>query len=174
MTSHIKLLPPPAEHIREAYRQLVTDIDELAEKLVTTRFSHVLQCRPGCDECCMRFSVLPLEAAIIVEAIQSVPLAEQADNEKCMLLYGGFCQVYDVRPIICRTQGLPLGYVDEEKGIIEVSACQLNFAADYPLDSDDLLYMDAFNRRLAELNLEYCQVVKIEPQQRLPFNTLAS
>ncbi|SHO42571.1 Putative zinc-or iron-chelating domain-containing protein [Desulfopila aestuarii DSM 18488] len=168
MTSPIKRLPAPAQHIREAYRQLVAEIDELARELATTRFPNVLQCRPGCDECCMCFSVLPLEAAILAEAMKDVQLPKHGNTEKCVLLSGGLCQVYTARPIICRTQGLPLGYVDEFAGTIEVSACPLNFTDDYSFGEDDLLYMDDFNRRFVKLNHEYCRCVGLDPGGRIP------
>lgn len=166
------LLPVPAENILRAYRQLIADIDAMIDTLTGSRFQAVMKCGPGCSGCCMRFSVLPLEAAVVSGILGTRRTTAGNDREKCLLLADDLCQVYEVRPVICRTQGLPLGYIDEEAGTIEVSVCPLNFPEDYPIGHDDLLYMDRFNRRLAELNLQYCQVAGLDPEKRIPLADL--
>ena len=173
MPVHRPQLPLPAESIRKAYRQLIADLDSMIGALAGGRFQTVLNCGPGCSDCCTRFSVLPLEAALVSEMLRErTPIRAGAAREKCLLLADDLCQVYEVRPVICRTQGLPLGYIDEEAGTIEVSACPLNFADEYPLGHDDLLYMDQFNRRLAELNLHYCRAAGLDPEKRIPLAEL--
>lgn len=167
-------LPVPAESILHAYRQLIADIDTMIDKLAGSRFKAVMKCGPGCSGCCTQFSVLPLEAAIVSGITQSQRPAAGNDREKCLLLADDLCQIYEVRPVICRTQGLPLGYIDEEAGTIEVSACPLNFPDDYPLGHDDLLFMDRINRRLAELNLDYCRAAGLDPEKRISLADLAS
>lgn len=166
-TSGQYVLPVPAKNIRKAYDQLVAEIDAMADQLGRARFSTILQCGPGCSECCIRFSILPLEAAIVAWELQLVDQLQEHDEEKCRLLASELCLVYNVRPIICRTQGLPLGYVDEEAGTIEVSACHRNFPADFPFAHEDLLYMQDFNERLAALNFEYCQSAGLDPRKRI-------
>jgi Fe-S-cluster containining protein len=167
-----KHMPSPDENIRAAYRQLVHDIDIMADTLTRERFSTVMQCRAGCSDCCVQFSVLPLEAALVAEMLGGRALSAKQENEKCLLLSDDLCLVYEVRPIICRTQGLPLGYIDEEAGAIEVSACPINFPDDFPLSHDDLMFMDAFNQRLAELNLQYCRLAGLDPEVRIPLADL--
>lgn len=171
---HIKRLPAPDESIREAYCQLVAEIDEMVKELSTTRFAKVLQCKPGCEECCMRFSVLPIEAAIVVEALNNIRMPNSNNSDKCVLLNDGLCQVYTSRPIICRTQGLPLGYIDEINGAIDVSACFLNFSEGCQFVHDDLLYMDEINQRLVECNLAYALSIGIEPAQRFDMASIVS
>lgn len=166
--------PPTSPDIRNAYRELVADIEVMTEKFAQDRFRTILQCGPGCADCCIRFSVLPLEAAIVAEALQGQKPIPRDDGDKCLLLSGDLCQVYEVRPVICRTQGLPLGYIDEAAGTIEVSACPLNFPDDYPLTHDDLLYMDQFNSRLAALNLQYCRAAGLDPEKRIPLADLVA
>lgn len=167
-------LPPPSPDIRRAYRELVADIEAMTEKYTQERFRTIMQCGPGCADCCIRFSVLPLEAAVVAEALQGKIVLLQDEGDKCLLLSGDLCQVYEVRPVICRTQGLPLGYIDEAAGTIEVSACPLNFPEDYPLAHDDLLYMDTFNSRLAALNLQYCHAAGLNPERRIPLADLVA
>ena len=172
MSGKSQRLPVPAESIRGAYYQLIADLDTTITALAGNRFQSILRCGPGCSDCCMQFSVLPLEAAFIAEILQAKILVAGNDREKCLLLADDLCQVYEVRPVICRTQGLPLGYVDEVAGAIEVSACPLNFPDDFPLTHDDLLYMDQFNSRLAELNLQYCRATGLDSEKRIPLADL--
>ena len=105
----------------------------------------------------MAFSVLPLEAALLQRGLPAGQAAGPRREGECALLGHGLCTAYSLRPVICRTQGLPLAYVDETLAQIDVSACPLNFAEDVDFDLDDLFFMDAFNERLAALNLLYCR-----------------
>lgn len=161
----------PSKQIIDRYNELVAELDEVIAELCEKRFDE-LQCRPGCSDCCVRFSVLPLEAAIVKRVLHDVHVEGDSGKEKCLLLKNDCCTVYDNRPIICRTQGLALGYVDEDAGAIEVSACPLNFPEDYPLTHEDLLFMDEFNSRLYELNLEFCAEVGLDPEKRIPLADL--
>lgn len=172
MTVRILQIPLPADTIRKAYLQLIADIDTMIETLTNDHFQDVLQCRAGCSECCVPFSVLPLEAVFITESLQVQGIVKGKDVGKCLLLSENLCQVYVLRPVICRTQGLALGYIDETAGSIEVSACRLNFSDDFPFSHDNLLYMDQFNSRLAELNLQFCQEAGLDPEKRIPLADL--
>jgi Fe-S-cluster containining protein len=111
-----------------------------------------ITCHAGCDDCCRRrFSVTPLEAEVIAEALASLPAAQRAalaaratggDPSVCPALEeGGRCAIYDVRPAICRTHGLPIRFrAPDGSGTPEsaprpsrrslpvVDACPKNFA----------------------------------------------
>ncbi len=73
----------------------------------------------------------------------------------CPLLLDGRCTVYSVRPLICRTHGAPLAYIDYTAEALEISACPLNFHADYPFGKEQLLYMDELNAELQRLNRQF-------------------
>lgn len=149
-------LPDPEQDIRAAYLELIVEIDRAVSQLAGGRLAGRITCRPGCSSCCMAFSVLPLEAALLQRGLPAEPAAGPRREGDCALLGHGLCSVYSLRPVICRTQGLPLAYVDETLAQIDVSACPLNFPEDTDFDLDDLFFMDAFNERLAALNLLYC------------------
>ncbi len=168
-----KLLRPNGA-IMADYRELIEDIESMMKTLTAEHFSTVLQCRPGCSECCMQFSVLPLEAAILATERNLQNNIADRKSEKCLLLDNDLCTVYEIRPIICRTQGLALAYIDEEAGAIEVSACPLNFPDDFLFTHENVLYMDQFNQRLAELNLRYCQETGLAPETRVALADLVS
>ena len=168
-------LPEPDQDIRLAYLELVREIDLAVSQLSRGRLAGRIGCRPGCSSCCLAFSVLPLEAAMLQRERSPLPAADGLRQDgQCIFLAGGLCSAYPHRPVICRTQGLPLAYIDEILEQIEVSACPLNFPEDDPLEQEDLLLMDSFNERLAALNLLYCQRNGVAPLVRIPLADLLS
>ena len=162
------------------YHQLLTALDAETARIGALHTA-ALSCGPGCASCCQAFSVLAIEAACIREAIDALPAASRehlartlAENpDRCPLLIDGLCSVYTTRPVICRTQGLPLAYVDEERQTIEVSACGLNFPDDHVFAPEDLLFLDPFNLRLAELNQAWCSKQNLDPTTRIALRELA-
>lgn len=160
-------LPPVQKTISEDYYDLVFDLDSAIGAL-QQRLQNFIGCAPGCSPCCKKFSVLPLEAALIAGSA-SVPLQPPDSGERCAQLIDKHCSIYPQRPLICRTQGLPIGYIDEDREQIEVSACPLNFPEDHQFGLQDLLLLDSFNSRLAALNSAYCHAAGITAETRLPF-----
>ena len=163
------------------YHQLIAALDAEIGR-VAQLHAATLSCRPGCASCCRPFSVLPIEASCVREAIGALDTAsrERLDRNRaegdacCPLLIDDLCAIYyAARPVICRTQGLPLAYVDEERQAIEVSACGLNFPDDHVFAPEDLLFLDPFNLRLAELNQAWCSTRKLDPATRIPLRELA-
>ena len=178
------------------YLELVADLEKEVGR-VSELYRNSLKCCPGCSECCCAFSVFPIEAEIIRLALQGILENENAavngsgrslnrvtiaestdelggkDDSSCFLLKDQRCSIYEHRPLICRTQGLPIGYVDHEKGVIEVSACELNFSGT-DFDVNQLFMMDAFNTRLQEINAEFCQKRNIDPWQRVSIGDILS
>ncbi len=166
-----------------AYQKLIDLVDELTAML-SAYYSKHLVCRAGCSGCCHHhLSVFPVEAGAVREALEALPaeifkrIESQAldalDKElrgepvACPLLVDDRCSIYESRPLICRTQGLPLLIkIDdrpEEPG--EVDFCPLNFtlpAAVEDLDEEHLVPLDAINLKLAMVNLQYCRENGIE------------
>jgi Fe-S-cluster containining protein len=168
-------LPPPDNTLLAAYKNLTTEIDRRIGDLIRQRYSTFLQCRPGCSGCCIAFSVLPLEAAILQEELlrKKKPAMRQSQDNCCALLQeNGLCAFYDRRPILCRTQGMALAYLNEVSQAIEVSACPYNFSEAYLFKEDDLLYMDDINDRLAALNLKYCRQAGLQPDCRIALSDI--
>jgi Fe-S-cluster containining protein len=162
------------------YHQLLAALDaEIVH--IAKMHAGAISCGPGCASCCRPFSVLAIEAACVREAVATLDTAsrEQLDRNLaegdacCPLLIDDLCAIYAARPVICRTQGLPLAYVDEEREAIEVSACGLNFPDDHGFAPEDLLFMDQFNTRLAELNRTWCRKRNLDPTKRIPLRELA-
>jgi len=150
-------------------------VDELAAKL-QARYSKHLACRAGCSGCCHHhLSVFAVEAETVRTAIEELPTQVRARVEAqarevikreahgeavtCPLLIDDCCSIYQSRPLICRTQGLPL-LMEAEDGEQEIDFCPLNFTeagAVDDLDENNLAPLDAINLRLALVNLRHCR-----------------
>lgn len=168
--------------MNEKYDQLRDQVDRLTRRL-SDRYSIYLECRSGCSGCCRHhLSVFRVEADRIARKIAELPektretIADQAaevelkeargEEVSCPLLVDDRCSIYESRPLICRTQGLPLIYeTDEEEH--EVDFCPLNFTAPdalNDLDEDHLVPLDAINLRLAMINLDFCLESGVDPK----------
>jgi len=158
-----------------AYDQFIQQADQLAARLSSHYAGH-LTCRAGCSGCCHHhLSVFVVEAAAVRKAVDALPqqtrtiiqrqahevTKREADNQPvaCPLLVEERCSIYESRPLICRTQGLPL-LIEAEDGQPEVDFCPLNFAAPDAVDDLDeahLVPLDDLNLKLALVNLQYCR-----------------
>jgi Fe-S-cluster containining protein len=92
-----------------------------------------LHCRRGCSACCVDgITVFAVEAERI-RANHAELLAHGAPHAEgaCAFLdEGGACRVYADRPYVCRTQGLPLRWLDEGRGAELRDICPLNEPGD--------------------------------------------
>lgn len=115
----------PAELI-DAIDGLHRAIDDNA-RVLAERHRAQLQCKRGCSGCCSDgLTVFEVEAAAIVRKHRAL-LSEQAAGPvgRCAFLDDdGACRVYDERPYVCRTQGLPLRWIERDRELRDV--CALN------------------------------------------------
>ncbi len=166
-----------------AYPQFLLHISGLSEQLHAHYAQHLV-CRAGCSGCCHHhLSVFQVEADAIAEAVTLLPdemrqrVTQQAKqitsdeangiNIACPLLVDNRCAIYAARPVICRTQGLPL-LLEAEDGTPEVDFCPLNFTATNALDhltEDKLIQLETINLQLATVNLQHCRAQGIADQQ---------
>jgi uncharacterized protein len=148
----------------QQYLALRDEIDGRCAELHNEHASH-LQCRAGCDMCCMNFGILPLEFEAIKElAGEELKKGQPVNNEDdCPFLVNHQCAIYQWRPIICRTQGLPLLFMGEEEW--ELSACELNFT-DFDFDEfteENTFPQDTYNSRLFMLNRRFVDSLPGKP-----------
>jgi hypothetical protein len=75
---------------------------------VQDRHGADMQCGTGCSDCChVRLSITHVEAAAIRALGRRV--VPNPDPAKCAALDdNGRCQVYEARPIVCRSHGAPI------------------------------------------------------------------
>ena len=100
------------------YQSFIDDVDSLCRRLFDIHRSHVC-CAEGCASCCTNLSVLPVEWYAVRSGIpmlsarsgMSIHFDSQAP---CGYLADDACSIYPLRPLICRTHGLPILYQVEE------------------------------------------------------------
>ena len=146
--------------------------DELSARVsafhvrVSDRHPGGLTCHAGCSSCCHRhLSVMTLEWSRIAEAVSSLEPSHQEalrtrleagrSDPRCPLLDDeGRCRIYEARPMICRTHGLPIQVGEPPKRDV----CPLNFPDGPEVETlDDDLVLDV-NR----LNLTVGVIAEME------------
>jgi Fe-S-cluster containining protein len=138
---------------------LHAEVDAAASALARVHVSR-LRCGRGCSACCVDdLSVFEVEAERIRSAhAELLETGTPAPTGGCAFLDAeGGCRVYAERPYVCRTQGLPLRWLEErEEGgeIVERrDICELNLEGP-PLESlpaATLWQLGPFEQRLATL-----------------------
>jgi Fe-S-cluster containining protein len=142
------------------YRLLLEKVDRFSAAL-GERFPGQMSCRQGCDACCTHIGVMAVEVIALALAVAALPAAEGEEirerarrmggDEACPLLQEGACLLYDARPVICRSHGLPL--LLEDEGGRRVDHCPLNFQGLESLPGDAVLNLETLNQALAAINL---------------------
>jgi len=116
------------DNLLEQYRALVAKVDAFWDHAAKTQPTG-FRCADGCDDCCkQRLTVFAVEASAIRAHLATwnpslrARLSDPKEStEHCAFLLEGRCAIYQARPIICRTHGLPIrteGRLDH---------CPLNF-----------------------------------------------
>jgi uncharacterized protein len=146
----------------ENYLALQSRVDELCCR-TAERFASQLSCHPGCDACCRHLSVFAVEAAALGQALGALaePDAElirraaqlAGPGAPCPLLQDGLCLLYQARPIICRTHGLPL--LISRDGARGVDFCPENFRGLSSIPGSAVIDLDRLNETLAAVNALY-------------------
>lgn len=141
------------------YAQLVAKVDRLSRG-VESAFGDQLACRKGCSSCCRHLSLFWVEGAALALSLRELPEEEAAHlrsrarrsspEDPCPLLQAGLCRLYPARPIICRTQGLPLLSKVDEKTRIDF--CPKNFRGVASLPSTAVVDLELLNTALAAVN----------------------
>jgi hypothetical protein len=125
-----------------------------------------LQCRRGCSGCCVDdLTVFPVEDAEIRRHYAELLAtgAPHAEGACAFLDAAGACRIYAHRPYVCRTQGLPLRWIeahDEEDGTRDVELrdiCVLNEEPGAPpveaIAAEDCWSLGPIEERLARLQI---------------------
>jgi Fe-S-cluster containining protein len=138
-------------------------VDEAARPVEQANAAR-LQCRAGCADCCVDdLTVFTIEAAVIRRHhADLLATAEARAPGACAFLDdAGRCRIYAQRPYVCRTQGLPLRWLEEdelEEEIIESrDVCPKNVDGGPPLEeleADACWTIGPFEERLAQRQYE--------------------
>ena len=161
------------------YHSLVQKVDALCQ-VVSQRLGNAITCHAGCSSCCLAISVFPVEAAAMIEAAGKLPhdqlqmlkshLAEWNEGEVCPLLSDGRCLIYEARPIICRTHGLPILLLENNERRVDV--CPLNCKGLDHLPGEAILDLERLNTMLAAVNALYLREFGIKLPERIALSSL--
>ena len=111
---------------------------------VAERHGTDMQCATGCSDCChVRLTITGVEAAAIRAHVAPWPrerrqgLATTGPTDRCAALDpAGRCKIYDARPLVCRSHGVPIRM--RQGGLPVVQSCHRNFLRTAP-DPDCIL-----------------------------------
>ena len=160
---------------------LADSVDETFAS-IQTRQGACMQCSAGCTDCCRaRPSITHVERAFFRRGLARLSEAERKElaqrtrdkaREMCPALDPqGRCQLYDSRPLICRSFGVPLRRRHEvvlvNPPVIDV--CDLNFV-DVPLETlapEDVLDQTSLDAELAAINAEFCARHDLPTDERI-------
>jgi uncharacterized protein len=113
---NLRRLPTVPSATIDLVARLHGAVDDLAGN-VARRNEGRLACRRGCASCCADdLTVFEAEAQLIAERYPD--LVEEGSPHPpggCAFLSAdGGCRIYENRPYVCRTQGLPLRWLEED------------------------------------------------------------
>lgn len=143
-----------SKELKELY-----DAADARVRLLESVHAARINCRKGCSSCCVDgISVFDVEARNI-RARHAELLSDSPPHPSgaCAFLdQEGACRIYEDRPYVCRTQGIPLRWVEyTDSDTVEYrDICPLNEEGGKPveqLDPEDCLTIGEFEGRLAEL-----------------------
>jgi len=124
------------------------------------------QCKNGCSKCCYTdISIFEVEASNIRKWFEALSPEQQSSiKEKwkgpqtegsCAFLRNESCTIYEARPLICRTQGLALRYVEDNEPYIDI--CPLNEEMIDEMEDKDVMNLDLLNMIVSKLETESAQ-----------------
>ena len=152
------------------YRELTAKVDAFFAR-VRTRHAADMKCGSGCDSCCRtRLTITGVEAEALRAHVAAMPAPERArlrevarrpfdprDMRCAALEDDGRCLVYDGRPIVCRSHGVPIRFHGEADGkrFPIVDSCPLNFVAGpQHADKDCILDQETLSATLIAIDHE--------------------
>ena len=154
------------------------------------KFENEINCEPGCAQCCTAgLTLLPVEAAFIETALRNGAssgsfLGRMSPSHCPCLNSAGRCDIYEHRPMVCRTHGLPLKIADGDMkkapGTLRVLGddtitCSLNFDSGKRPPAADVLDVAKVYQLLWVVNARFCADQGIpDPNQRAPMSEIFS
>ncbi|HON39112.1 MAG: YkgJ family cysteine cluster protein [Pseudomonadota bacterium] len=149
------------DRVEASLQALYREVDRIAG-LLHRLHGDRLRCRKGCADCCIDgITVFEVEAHYILKHCSHLFRAHSAHpSGACAFLDPeGSCRIYPFRPYVCRTQGLPLRWIDEDQHPSPVEMrdiCPLNDPGPpiVELPPDACWSIGPFEARLAGLQRE--------------------
>ncbi len=151
-----------SDEFLNALEKMYADVDRRANRLAQIHQNR-LKCKRGCSMCCVDdLTVYEIEAENIHRHHKEfLDTAEPHKKGMCAFLdEEGACRIYEHRPYVCRTQGLPLRWYEETEDdeIIELrDICPLNEEGEpvENLKEEDCWTIGIYEQRLADIQYEF-------------------
>jgi Putative zinc- or iron-chelating domain len=150
------------------YHVFLDDLEAEMARIESLRVSGTARsCPVGCSDCCLPFTLLPLEAHAILSQSE-LPRQEREGavegHGSCAFLSpAGVCAIYDARPFICRTRGYPVLHLNCD-GEWESDGCAKRgflVSGSKPVG----LALETWNARLFRLNEDFCAWRGLSPSR---------
>ena len=132
-------------------QQLHDEVDRRAAAVALGQAGK-LACARGCSGCCVDgLTVFEVEADRIRRGAADLlaTAAPHAPGRCAFLGSEGECRIYALRPYVCRTQGLPLRWIEDETDYRDI--CELNDVAVETLEPEECWTIGEFEERLARM-----------------------
>lgn len=164
----------------ELYRQLCDKVDAFFARVAARHPEH-LSCDRGCYDCCdVRLTITGVEAAAVRGAWLALPQERRdevratwrEDATACAALdRQGRCAVYEGRPLVCRSHGVPVRMIeraDGKRGLPVLDVCFRNFTDGGPeaADADCVLDQTTLSAMLLLVDQQDADLGEREPAQR--------
>ncbi len=101
--------------VREILAKFYGEVDMGSARLSAIHADR-LQCRQGCNDCCSDYLTVFEVEAHYIQHYQAELLASEQPSAPGTCAFQdeqGGCRIYEHRPYVCRTQGLPFRWLDE-------------------------------------------------------------
>jgi Fe-S-cluster containining protein len=132
---------------------LHSEVDRRAAALAAQHAAR-MACARGCSGCCVDdLTVFEVEAERIRRGAPGL-LATGTPHApgRCAFLGSeGECRIYALRPYVCRTQGLPLRWLDDAEMVEYRDICELNDVAVETLEPEACWTLGEVEERLARM-----------------------
>lgn len=129
----------------DRYRQLCDKVDAFFAR-VEQRHADQMNCQRGCYDCCdVQLSLTGVEAEAALAAWRALSEERRAevratwrpDATACSALdRQGRCAIYEGRPLVCRSHGVPVRFQQPGKSLPVVETCFRNFPTSGPAAAD--------------------------------------
>ena len=145
------------EKILVNYKELCNYCDNFY-KSIKRLYSSQMKCKRKCFKCCELHTVCALEAYFMCNYLDKNNInlkKEDLGSTYCALLKNDECILYPVRPLICRSHGVPM-YFDNKNSIL--SSCIYNFkSVDWSCFPKNHVF-DTYSvtQCLLKLNIAFC------------------
>lgn len=154
---------PNVELLIQEMENFYLEVEKVKSKIEKLNKSR-LNCRKGCSFCCVDgITIYQIEAEYILAKSRALKPKNNINNKhgQCAFLNDrNECLIYEFRPYVCRTQGLPLKWydIDDNDVLVEYrDICPLNLKGK-PIEELNGKYfweIGPFEQKLSNLQVKY-------------------